>query len=192
MVFQASGSNYYGVKDQGVITESCPKGDDFLADVCAIWENATAPVENMGVRRVITRSAAILNRWEGALPRMSMPFRFFVGGPVGRGRQWFPWIHLDDVVRVIRFAIETDSAIGVYNLASPDLVTNKKFSKTLGKVLKRPSLIPVPPIMIKLLFGEMSTIVLEGNQIVPSRLRDAGYIFAFPNLEKALRDIFKK
>jgi uncharacterized protein (TIGR01777 family) len=192
VVVQASGANYYGVKDQGVMGESCPPGDDFLADVCVQWEQATAPVESLGVRQVITRSAAVLDKNEGALPRMALPFKFFVGGPLGSGKQWFPWVHLTDVVGVIRFLIEKDTAVGVYNLGSPQITTNRQFSKTLGKVLSRPSFIPVPSFVIRLMFGEMSTVVLEGNQLVPGRLAEAGYPFVFPQLEEALRDIFKK
>jgi len=190
LVIQASGLNYYGVKETGIITEASPKGDDFLADVCEIWESATAPVEAMGVRRVITRSAAVLNRKAGALPRMAMPYYFFVGGPVASGKQWFSWVHLADVVGVMRFLIENESAIGAFNLTSPYPVQNRKFSKTLGKVLRRPSLIPVPAFALKILFGEMSTIVLDGQQAVPKRLHEMGYKFKYPNIESALREIY--
>lgn len=187
VVLQASGINYYGVQNTGIVTEESPKGNDFLADVCEIWEASSAPVESMGVRRVVTRSAVVLSRRAGALPRMAMPFHFFVGGPIGRGNQSFSWVHLADVVGVFRFLIENDSASGIYNLAAPGPVKNREFSKTLGKALRRPSVVPVPAIALKLLFGEMSTVLLDGVQAVPERLLETGYQFKYPDIESALR-----
>lgn len=191
MVLQTSGINYYGVNDPGVMTESCPKGNDFLADVCEQWEAASAPVENMGVRRAVTRCAVVLDKNEGALPRMSLPFKLFAGGPIGSGKQWLSWVHIADVVGAFRYLIETDSAFGVYNLTAPQPVTNRQFSKALGKALHRPSLIPVPAFVLKIIFGEMSTVLLDGQQAVPRRLQEAGYKFAFPSVEAALKEIYR-
>lgn len=191
VVVQVSGIGYYGVTDPGVLTEESPKGTDFLAGVCEAWENATAGVERMGVRRVVARCAVVLDRKEGALPRMALPFRLFAGGPIGSGRQWMPWVHIDDVVGVFRHLIENGTAVGVYNLAAPQPVTNREFSKALGRAMRRPAWMPVPAFVLKLIFGEMSTVLLDGQQAIPKRLQEEGYPFEFGTLDAALADLFR-
>jgi uncharacterized protein len=193
VVIQASCVRYYGPRnDQRQVTEKAPPGKDFLADVCIDWEKSTAPVEQLGVRRPIIRSGVVLSTEEGALPKLALPHRLFLGGPVGSGRQWIPWIHIADEVIAIRFLIENSKANGPYNLTSPNPLTYRSFGRVLSKVLKRPYFIPVPAFMIKLLYGEMSTVILDGQRAVPKRLQELGFRFLFPEAEPALRDLYKK
>jgi uncharacterized protein (TIGR01777 family) len=124
-----------------------------------------------------------------ALKRMLLPFKLFVGGPIGGGKQWLPWIHIADEVAAIRFLMEHSSATGPFNLSAPDVVTNREFGRTAGKVLSRPSFLPLPGAVLRVAFGEMSTVLLEGQRAVPDRLLDAGFTFRFPTLEDALRDL---
>ena len=188
-LIQSSGVNYYGTKGDHPVTEADPPGDDFLGRLCVQWEQSTQPVTEMGVRHVVIRTAPVLDRKGGALPLMLLPFRFFIGGPVGTGRQYFPWIHHADEVGAIRFLIDDAAASGPYNLIAPQAVTNREFAKTAGKVMHRPAIFPVPAFVMRLVFGEMSTIILEGLQILPQRLQEAGYSFRFPTLEAALKDV---
>jgi uncharacterized protein (TIGR01777 family) len=191
VVIQSSASGYYGVHPMDVeITEEAPGGDDFLANLCKKWEASTEAVEAQGVRRAIIRSALILDAKEGALPRMALPFKLFVGGPFGNGKQPVPWIHLEDEVRAIRFLIENSSAKGAFNLVAPEAVTNAQFSKALGKALNRPSYFPTPGFAFKLAFGEVSMVILEGQKFVPKKLLDMGFTFKHPHVEEALRDVF--
>jgi uncharacterized protein (TIGR01777 family) len=128
----------------------------------------------------------------GSLPITVLPFRFFVGGPLGSGQQWWPWIHLEDAARAIRFLIENDTAAGPYNVCPPNPLKNKDFAKTIGRVLNRPSLIPVPAFALKLILGEITAIVLHGRRAVPEKLQEAGFTFKYPGLESALRDLLKR
>ncbi|HBY97466.1 MAG: TIGR01777 family oxidoreductase [Ardenticatenaceae bacterium] len=189
VVIQASGVDYYGQRDDEIITEETPRGDTFLADVCKQWEAASAEVETMGVRRVITRSSLVLSTEGGSLPRLSLPFRLFVGGPLGSGQQWWSWIHMADEVAAIRFLMENEAARGPFNLTSPNPLTNAQFSRILGKVLGRPAAMPVPAFALRLLLGEMAEVVLGGQRAVPKRLQEMGYQFLFPDLEQALREL---
>ena len=186
---QASAVGYYGPRKDGVIDESTGPGSDFLAHVCFEWEAATASVERMGVRRAIARTGIVLSQDEGALPRMLLPFKLYVGGKVGDGKQWWPWIHVEDEIRALRFLIEHDDASGPFNLTAPNPVTNQEFAKTLGSVMGKPSLLPVPSAALSLAFGEMSTVLLDGQRAVPSRLMECGFEFKYPNLEDALKDL---
>jgi len=190
VVIQISGVDYYGhVPSDEIITEEAPQGDSFLADVTVDWEGATAPVEEMGVRRCVMRSAMVLSMEGGPLPITVLPFRFFVGGPLGSGEQWWPWIHIEDEVRVIRFLIENENAAGVFNACSPHPLKQKKFAQTIGQVLNRPSLIPVPAFALKLILGEVSDTVLHGRRAVPARLEQLGFTFKYPQLAGALEDL---
>jgi uncharacterized protein len=192
VLVQASGVGYYGPHGDELLDESTPAGGDYLARLAAEdWEPSTAPVEAMGLRRVIVRSGAVLSAEEGALPRLVLPFRLFVGGPMGSGRQWFPWIHLADEVAAIRFLVDHEQASGPYNLTAPDPSTNAQFARTLGRVLGRPSLIPLPGFALRLAFGEVSSVLLEGQRAVPRRLLDLGFRFRYPDAESALRDLLK-
>ena len=189
VVFQISGVGYYGIGGDRPFTESDPPGNDFLASVAVRWEDATRPVEEEGVRRVIARAGVVLTPQGGVLPRMMLPFRFFAGGPLGTGRQWISWIHLEDTVRGIQYMLENPACTGVYNLTSPQPVTNAEFGKILGRVLRRPCWLPVPTLALRVILGEMSTLVLDGQRVIPSRLEEAGFQFRFAQLESALRDL---
>jgi len=192
VVIQASAVGYYGAADDRVITEENPPGKDWQADVCQQWEDSTAQVEELGVRRVITRGAIALTTEGGAFTRLMFPFKFFIGGPLGNGRQYISWIHMADQVDVIRYLIDNQAASGVYNLSSPNPVTNKEFAQTIGKVMGRPSFIPVPEFAFRTMFGEVSTVVVDGQRVVPKRLQELGYQFKFPELEPAIRNILGK
>jgi uncharacterized protein (TIGR01777 family) len=192
VVVQASGVGYYGPCGDEVIAEDAPAGDGFLARFAADdWEPSTAGVEEMGVRRVVVRTAAVLDPNEGALWRLLLPFRLFVGGPMGSGRQWFPWIHIQDEVRAIRFLIENGKASGPFNLAAPEPLTNAQFARVLGQTMGRPSWIPVPGFALKLAFGPVASVLLEGQRAVPRRLLELGFVFRFPTAEAALRDLLR-
>lgn len=191
VLIQSSAVGYYGSTGNEDITEDSPAGKDFLADVCVQWEASTVAVEGMGVRRAVIRTGVVLSLEGGALPRQAFPFRMGAGGPLGSGRQQFPWIHLTDEVRAIRFLIENPQASGAYNLSAPNPVTNAEFTRLLGKVMNRPAFVPVPGIAFKVAFGDVAVILLEGQRAVPKRLREQGFEFHFPDPEGALRNLFK-
>lgn len=190
-VIQMSAIGYYESNVDKEQTEEDPKGEGFLADVVEEWEKSTDEVDDLGVRRVILRTGPVLTKEGGALPRMALPVKLFVGGKLGDGKQMFPWIHLKDVVGVLLYAMENDIQ-GVYNLTAPNPVTNKEMTKALGKVFRRPTFLFVPAFVIRILFGEMATVVLDGQNGVPEKLEKAGYKFQFDDVENALRDIYNK
>ena len=193
VLIQASAVGYYGTHDdERVLTEESEPGSDFLAEVCREWEASTEPVEKMGVRRVIIRMGVVLDPQGGAWPKMMMPFRFFVGGPVGTGNQWMSWIHYLDTVDAIRFLIENEAARGPFNLTAPEPVRNREFAKALGNRLRRPSLIPAPTFVLERIYGEMSMVVLEGQRVIPKRLQEFGYSFKFPDLDAVLLSLVKE
>jgi uncharacterized protein (TIGR01777 family) len=189
VLVQASAVGYYGTDLTTVITESSPAGNDYLASVCQKWEASTERVEEMGVRRVVIRTGVVLDPQGGAMPKMLLPFRFFAGGPIGSGRQWFSWIHYDDEVEAIRFLIEDESVSGPVNLTAPNPVRNRDFAKAVGKVMKRPAFAPAPGFMFKIIFGEMSTVLLKGQQVLPSRLEALRFKFKYLQVEEALHDL---
>ena len=191
VVIQSSAVGYYGIRKAEGLTEAAPAGDDFLAQVCQVWEASSQPVEAHGVRRCVIRSAVFLTPKAGVLPRLLLPFRFFVGGPLGSGNQWLPWIHLQDAVRALRFLIENNTCSGIYNLIAPQQVTNRQFVKALGRVMHRPSIVPVPAFVLRLLFGEMSVMVLEGQNLSVERLQQSGFTYKFPEIEPALADLLR-
>jgi uncharacterized protein (TIGR01777 family) len=192
VVVQASGSGYYGPRGDEELTEEASPGKDFLGQTAIEWEASTAPVESLGVRRAIIRSGAVLSTEGGAFPFMLLPFRLFVGGALGSGRQWLPWIQIADEVRAIRFLIENETASGPFNLVAPDLLTNADFGRVLGRVMRRPAFTRVPAFALRLLLGEMSIVLLEGQKAVPQRLQELGFTFRFPEAEAALRDLLGK
>jgi uncharacterized protein (TIGR01777 family) len=190
---QASAVGYYGSRGDEEMTEVTSPGDDFLARICVAWEASTAPLEKLGVRRVIIRTAGVVMSLEGgAFPFMALPFKLFAGGPLGGGKQWFSWIHIQDEVKAIRFLIDNPQASGAFNLVAPQATTNAEFSKILGKVMKRPSWLPVPAFALKLLFGAKAAILLVSTRQVPKKLQELGFIFDFPSAETAIADILKK
>ncbi len=189
IVIQASGIGYYGPGGDEEITEETPPGHDFLAQLAADWESSTASQESLGVRRAVIRTGVVLSTEGGALPRMLLPFRFFAGGRLGSGRQWFPWIHIADEVGAIRFLIENEAANGPFNLTAPVPLNNAEFSRLLGQQLRRPALMPIPAFALRLLFGEMATVILDGQRAIPRRLIQLGFTFRFSEAGPALRDL---
>lgn len=192
VVLQISGVGYYGFRGDEPVAEDDQPGDDFGARLASQeWEPSTAAVEEMGVRWVVMRTAPVLDVQEGTLPRMLLPFRLFVGGPMGSGKQWFSWIHLQDYVRAVRFLMENEAARGPFNLVAPEPVTNAGFGRTIGQVMGRPYYLPVPGFALKLAFGEVADVLLYGQRAIPQRLLDLGFEFRFPDAESALRDLLK-
>ncbi len=188
-LLQGSAVGYYGPRGDEPVGEDAPPGNDFLADVCKEWEASTAEAEALGVRRAMLRTGIVLAREGGALPRMAMPFRLGIGGPVGNGRQWFPWIHLADEVGAIRFLLQHEDARGPFNFTAPNPVTNRELSRSLGRVLSRPSFLPVPGFALRIAFGELADTLLQGQRAIPSRLLALGYVFQYPEVEPALKSL---
>jgi hypothetical protein len=192
VVIQASGVGYYGARGEEIITEKNAAGDDFLGDVATQWEASSAEVEALGVRRAIIRTGLPLDKSDGVFPFFALPFRFFVGGQIGSGKQFIAWIHLADYVRAIQFLIENENARGVFNLTAPNPLSNADFGRVLARVLHRPFWFPVPAFALKLALGEMAELLLlSGQRAVPERLLRAGFKFRFPDAERALKDVLK-
>jgi uncharacterized protein (TIGR01777 family) len=177
----------YGARGDEPVDETEPAADDFLAQVVKDWEGEARAAEELGLRVALTRTGVVLSESGGALGKMITPFKLGVGGPVAGGRQYVPWIHIDDVVGAMVCAIEEDRVRGPVNLTAPEPATNHELSKALGRVLRRPALLPVPGFALKLMYGEMSSIVTTGARVVPARLAEIGYRFRRPDLEDALR-----
>ncbi len=184
-----SAVGYYGNIEEGDVTEQHSSGDDFLAYVCRQWEQEALVAEKRGVRVVLPRLGVVLGKNGGALQKLLLPFRMFVGGPLGSGKQWFPWIHIDDVIGIIMYAIENKNVSGPINAATPEAVRMKEFCATLGKVLHRPSWAPVPAFALKLILGEMAMMLLTGQKVIPQKILNAGYQFKHPRLSEALQSI---
>jgi uncharacterized protein (TIGR01777 family) len=182
-----SGSGYYGARGDEPVDESEPPGDDFAAQVVVAWEAEARAAEELGLRVAMPRTGIVLSESGGALEKMLPPFKLGVGGPVAGGDQYMPWVHLDDVTGAILFAIDDERVSGPVNVAAPEPVTNRDFSKALGRVLKRPAFMPVPAFALRLLYGEMAIIVTTGVRAVPARLEELGYAFRRAHLEDALR-----
>jgi len=189
VLVQASGVGFYGPRGEEDVSEDMPPGQDYLARLAVEWEASTVAVEAMGVRRAIVRTGIVLSGNGGALPRMMLPFRFFIGGRMGSGRQWLPWIHIADEVGAIRFLLENQKASGPFNLCAPNPVTNADFSRWLGRQMGRPALVPTPGFLLRLVFGEMAGMLLSGQRAVPRHLTQMGYAFRFAEAEATLRDI---
>jgi uncharacterized protein (TIGR01777 family) len=191
-LIQASASGYYEQDTAEPVTEDSPNASSWQAALCREWEKGTAEVEAMGVRRAIIRTGMVLSTAGGAFPRLLLPFKLFVGGPMGSGKQWISWIHHEDEVRAIRFLIEQEDASGPFNLSAPNPVTYAEFARVMGRVMGRPSFVPVPGFAIRLAFGEVAELVLNGWQMVPKRLEEHGFGFKYVKLEAALREILDK
>ncbi len=187
VLISSSATGYYGAHGEEPLDEDAPPGEDFLARACAEWEAAAADARELGVRVAQMRTGVVLDRSGGALAKMLPPFRLGVGGPVAGGRQYISWIHAQDVVGMMLAALEDERWSGPINATAPDPVPNRVFSKVLGKVLGRPSLLPVPGIALRALYGEMAEIVTSGARVMPAKALVLGYEFAYPQLEQALR-----
>jgi uncharacterized protein len=189
VVIQASAIGFYGPHADEVLTEDSPAGNDFPARVCVQWEQYDDAFNEMGVRHAVIRTGLVLDRHDGVLPRVMLPFKLFAGGPLGSGKQYMSWIHIADQVGAMRLLMESKSPGGVFNLTAPNPVTSRIFASTLGRVMSRPSFMPAPAFAFKLAFGEVATIVVDGQRVLPERLTKAGYRFQFDELEPALRDL---
>jgi uncharacterized protein len=187
VLLSQSASGWYGARGEESLDESQPAADDFLAQVCTAWEAEALRAEAHGVRVAVTRTGVVLAESGGALEKMLPPFKLGLGGPVAGGRQYVPWVHLDDVVGAFLFCLDTEAVRGPVNVCAPEPVTNKELSKALGRVLRRPAVAPVPALAVKLLYGEMAMVVTTGARMVPRRLEELGYGFRRPDLEEALR-----
>ncbi len=191
VIIQASAVGYYGGRGDEVLTEAATPGHDFVAEVCKVWEKSIQSVKTQGVRLVTIRTGVVLSTQGGAFPLLLLPHKLFVGGPMGKGQQWLPWIHLEDEVQAIQFLMENSQAHGVYNLCAPEAVTNRTMSKTIGKAIKRPSFLPVPAFALRLLLGETASLVLDSQRQRPQRLQDAGFTFTHPELLAAIRHLIQ-
>lgn len=187
----ASGANFYGPRGDEPVDETHPPGSDWLAGVCVRWESQADAAKKPGTRVVKVRTGVVLDAEGGALARMLPPFKAGIAGPIGGGRQYMPWIHLDDLVGLYLAALDTPSFAGPINASAPTPVTNKEFSRALGQALHRPAVAPIPAFTIKLMYGEMAQIVLDGVRMVPARAAELGYEFAYTDLDEALRDTLK-
>jgi hypothetical protein len=184
-----SAVGYYGAHGDEEVDESAAAGDDFLAQVVAEWEAEALEASELGVRVVTPRTGVVLSSGGGALEKMLPPFKLGVGGPVAGGRQYVPWVHVDDVVGIYLRAIDDPAWSGPVNATAPEPVTNRELSKALGRALKRPAIAPVPGIAVKLLYGEMASLVISGQRAVPRRALERGYEFRHPDLGEALRSV---
>ena len=186
---QTSGINRYGLRGEGMADESTPPAGDFLAQLTVPWEDATQPVEDLGIRRVITRNAVVLARKDGLFPLMTLAPRLFVGGTFGDGKQAMPWIHVEDQTNAMRFLLENENAHGPFNLISPHPTSSAEFMHAVCKTLRRPYWFHVPRFLLRLMMGEMSNLLTEGRYSQPKRLIELGFQFQFGKLEHAMEDL---
>ena len=191
MLVSGSAVGYYGDRGEATITEASGPGTDFLATLCTEWEAAAAEAA-AGTRVAFVRTGLVLDRRDGALAKMLLPFRLFAGGPFGSGRQYMSWIHKADWVRLVMWIIQNDAARGAVNATAPAPVTNSEFAKALGHALRRPSFMPAPPFALRIVLGEMAdALLLGGQRVLPARALDLGFSFKFNTIDEALADVLK-
>jgi uncharacterized protein (TIGR01777 family) len=190
VLVNTSAIGYYGTSETATFDETSPSGNDFLAEVCQAWEAEASKVKDASVRLVILRFGIVLGMG-GALGKMITPFKLFAGGPIGSGRQWFSWIHIDDLVNLILQALTKPEIEGVYNATAPNPVRMADLSQTMGEVMHRPSWLPVPAFALEALLGDGAKVVLEGQEVLPKRSVEAGFSYQYPNLRSALTQILK-
>ncbi|MGB3532655.1 MAG: TIGR01777 family oxidoreductase [Microcoleaceae cyanobacterium] len=188
VLVNASAIGYYGTSETATFDETSPSGNDFLAEVCKKWETAASKVKDSGTRLVIIRVGLVMGMG-GALGKMLTPFKLFAGGPLGDGNQWFSWVHRDDLVNLIIYSLTHSEMAGVYNGTAPNPVKMKEFCQTLGKVINRPSWLPVPAFALEAILGDAAQLVLEGQQVLPKQTQQTGFEYKYPQLEAALREI---
>ena len=189
----ASAIGFYGNRGDERLTESSTPGHGFLSEVCEEWEAASAPARKAGIRVVHLRIGIVLTPSGGALGKMLRPFKMGVGGIIGSGQQYMSWVALDDVLGSMLHGLRTEILEGPVNVVAPNAVTNRDFTKTLGRVLRRPTVFPIPGFVARLAFGEMAdALLLSGNNVVPTRLEESGFVFGFPTLENALRYVLRR
>lgn len=191
-LINASGIGYYGASDDRVLDEGAVRGQGFLADLCLEWESAAIRAAQFGTRVVLLRTGMVLERDGGALPKMLLPFQLFAGGPIMPGTQWVSWIHRRDHIGLIQWALKTPAVTGPLNAVAPSPVRMSEFSETLGKVLQRPSWLPVPGLVLNVALGELGTLMTTGQRVSPAKAISGGYVFHYPTLESALQAILAK
>ena len=192
LFISASGIGYYGPQGDDAVNESSPPGRGFLADLCVHWEAAARDAAAIGMRVICLRTGMVLEEDGGALPRIAIPFRLFLGGPVMPGSQWMSWIHREDWVGLVEWALTNRAISGPINVVAPHPVSMSEFCRTLGTVLRRPSWLPVPELVLRLALGELATLMTTGQRVAPTVAQEGGYRFRFPFLEGALRSISAK
>ena len=186
-----SAAGYYGDRGDDLLTENEHPGNDFLARVCRDWESYAFRAEEKGVRVITMRFGVVLGKDGGAVRQMLPAFRFFVGGPIGSGQQWFPWIHISDLLSAILFVTENESIKGPLNFTASEPVRQKDFAKTLGKVLNRPAIMPAPAFIVRLIMGELGASLLASQRVIPRKLSEYGFQFRYPDIRSAILDIVK-
>jgi len=189
VLVSASAVGYYGDRGEEELTESSPPARDFLADVCVAWEKEALAAEELGVRVVTERTGIVLGAGGGALAKMLTPFKLGAGGPLGNGRQWMPWIHVDDLARLYVHAAERASIRGPMNAVAPNPVRNSEFTKALGRQLRRPAFMPAPYIGLRIVFGEFAQVLFASQRVIPKVAIDTGFTFEYPEIAGALKEI---
>lgn len=189
VLVNASAVGYYGDRGDTVLTEDAAAGNDFLARVSTDWEATARMAQGKGARVVLTRFGVVLGKGGGALEKLVPAFKMMAGGPIGDGSQWFSWIHLEDLLRCIRFVLENETAEGPFNFVSPGVLRNREFVQALASVLRRPAFIPAPAFMIRAALGEMASVVLSSQRCRPERLQSMGFTFQYPELTGALKQL---
>ncbi|MCX7679109.1 MAG: TIGR01777 family oxidoreductase [Spirochaetes bacterium] len=189
-LFSTSAQGYYGFRNDELLDEDAGPGFDFLARVCIDWEKEAHRASAKGARVVITRFGIILGKHGGVLGIMEPLFKLFLGGKLGKGNQWFSWIHIDDLINAYFFLLDNSTIVGPVNVCAPNAVTNAEFTRILGKVLNRPTIFPLPSFLVKILLGEFGKTLLKGQRAFPKKLLEAGFTFAHPTIESALQNLY--
>jgi hypothetical protein len=192
ILLSTSAVGYYGSREDEVLDEHSTAGDDFLARLSVDWEQAALEAEQQGARVAIMRFGVVLGQSGGALAQMIPAFRKFAGGPLGKGSQWFSWIHMADLLAAAQFLIDHQNASGVFNFCAPGVLRQREFARALGKALGRPALVLAPSLALRLIMGEMAGVLLASQRVVPQRLADAGFSFRFPDVDSALADLVER
>lgn len=190
VLVSASAVGYYGEQGDRIITEDTPPAPGFTHDLCAAWEAAALQAEQQGIRVCLVRTGVVLDQGGGSLAKMLPAFKLGLGGPLGSGQHWFPWIHREDMARIYLWLLENKQEQGVFNASAPHPVSNKEFTQALGKAIKRPAFMPMPAPVLKLMFGEMGELLLASDRMQPQRLEEAGFEFRYPQVDQALKKIF--
>lgn len=191
VLISGSAVGWYGDAGAAVVTEATPAKPEYTHTLCDAWESAAKRAAAHGIRVCQLRTGLVVAPKGGFLQRLLPPFKLGLGGPIGSGQQYMPWVHLEDMVGIIVFLLNNSQCKGPFNATAPHPVTNREFAKTLGRVLKRPAIMPVPAFVLKAALGEMSRLLLTGQRALPEKLREAGYVFRFEDLETALADVVK-
>ena len=192
ILITASAVGIYGDREDDLLTENSDFGNDFLSKLCTDWEKEAEKIEEYNVRRVSLRIGYILSRENGLLKKLFLPFKFFIGGPLGHGRQWFPWIHIEDLMSIFHYVLENEKLKGAINCASSEKVRMKDFADAFGNALNRPSLFPVPKFVLKIIAGEIANAVVSSQKISVDKLLASGFKFKYGNLYKALKNLLQK